>query len=187
MSSSRPYRITVRETLREVLVADWVETRMELPPILPPAETGALLAGILRERGFTGDGDTLTRERKGVTTTVHPGTGQVTVSADVDELIDLSEEGDLPACTPCAERAKESLRAGLQEKLRTEADDRQRALQTEATNRLEGALAELGCELERIANQVTSTALKRKAASLGEIKKIIHDNQTGAVTIVVEV
>jgi hypothetical protein len=185
---SRPYRITVKETLQKVLVAeDSVRTKMDLPPILGPEETGEILARVLKERGFEEDGNVLSREGGGVRVEVDPGSGEVTVSARDSEEIDLSDEGDLPACTPCAERAKESLRQGLREKLSGEANERNRALQTRTTDRLEGALGELGCELERVGNQVAATALRRKAASLGEIKQIVHDNETGAVTIVVEV
>jgi hypothetical protein len=187
MASSRPYRIIVRETLRKILVADdFVQTKMDLPPILPPEQTSEILARMLQERGFRSEGDTLVREHRGVKAEVDPGTGQVTVSARASEEVDLSGEGDLPACTPCAERARESLRQGLREKLESEADARKRDLQTQTTSRLEGALAELGCELERVAHQVTATALKRKAATLGEIKRISQDS-SGAVTIVVEV
>jgi hypothetical protein len=188
MASSRPYRLTVKETLHKVLVAeDSVRTKLDLPPILPPEQTSELLARMLRERGFTGEGDVLVRTRGGVKAEVHSGTGEVTVSARGSEEIDLSDEGNLPACTPCADRAREALREGLREKLNNEADARKRDLQTQVTDRLEGALMELGCELERVANRVTSSALKRKAAALGEIKKITQDPESGAMTIVVEV
>jgi hypothetical protein len=188
MATSRPYRITVKETLQKVLVAeDSVQTKLDVLPILPPDQTGEILTKVLKERGFTDQGGTLIRERRGVQVEIDPGTGQVTVSTGSSEEVDLSAEGNLPDCTPCAERAKESLREGLQEKLASEANARNRDLQTQVTNRLEGTLVELGCELERVANQVTATALRRKAATLGEIKQITHDNETGAVTIVVEV
>jgi FtsH ternary system domain X5 len=188
LASSRPYRLTVRETLQKVLVAeDSVQTKLDLPPILPPGQTSEILAKVLKERGFTEQGASLVRESGGVKTEIQPGTGEVKVSAQGSEEVDLSDEGDLPACSPCAERAKETLRVGLREKLTREADSRKRGLQTQVTDRLEGALGELGCELERVANQVTSSALKRKAALLGQIKQITQDPESGAMTIVVEV
>jgi hypothetical protein len=187
MASSRPYRIIVRETLQKILVAeDFVQTKMDLPPILPPEQTSEILTRALEERGFHSEGHTLVRERRGVKAEVDPGTGQVTVSARGSEEVDLSDEGELPGCSPCAERARESLRQGLREKLQGEADALERDLQTRTTDRLEGALAELGCELERVAHQVTATALKKKAASIGQIKRITQE-PSGAVTIVVEV
>jgi hypothetical protein len=188
MATSRPYRITVKETLRKILVAeDSVQTTMDLLPILPPEQTSAILVRVLKEHGFSEEDGQLVRSSGGVITEIDPGTGQVTVSAGSSEEFDESKEGDLPACPPCAERAKESLREGLLEKLANEADERKRDLQTEVSDRLEEALGELGCELERVANQVTSSALKRKAAELGEIKHITQDTETGAMTIVVEV
>jgi hypothetical protein len=188
VANSRPYRITVRETIHKILVAeDSVRTRLDLPPILPPEQTSEILTRVLKSRGFTEEGDTLVRQRGGVKAEIDPGTGEVTVSAHGSEEIDLSKEGNLPACTPCAERAKDALREGLREKLNNEADDRKRSLQTQVTDRLEGALGELGCELERVANQVTSSALTRKAATLGEIKKITQDPETGSMTIIVQV
>jgi hypothetical protein len=187
MSTSRPYRITVKETYQKILVAeDSVRTKLELLPILPPERTSAILAQALKDRGFTEEGVALVRERRGVRTEIDPGTGQVTVSARASEAIDLSREGDLPSCSPCAERARTALREGLREKLRSEAEARNRDLQTQLTDRLEGALGELGCELERVVAQVTAEALTEKAASLGEIKQITHD-KGGAMTIVVKV
>ncbi len=188
MASSRPYRITVREVLQKVIVAeDHVTTRLDLPPILPPGETAEVLTRVLKERGFAPEGDRLVRERGGVRAEVGPDTGELTVSAEAREEVDLSDEGDLPACSPCAERAKVALREGLKAKLSGEADRRERGLQAEVTGRLEGALGELGCEMERVVNRVTAAALKRKAASLGAIKEISEDTQTGALTIKVEV
>jgi hypothetical protein len=188
MASSRPYHLTVRETLQKVLIAeDSVQTTLDLPPILPPEQTSAILDRVLKERGFAPEGGKLVREHGGVRAEIDTDTGQVRVSAKGSEEIDLSDEGDIPACSPCAERARVAVRAGLREKLSKEADNRQRDLQTEVTDRLEGAIGELACELERVANQVTSSALKRKAAALGEIKQITQDEQTGAMTIVVEV
>jgi hypothetical protein len=189
MASSRPYRLTVRETLQKVLVAeDSVHTKLEMPPILPPDQTSEILTRVLKERGFNEGGDNLlVRERGGVKAEVEPRTGDVTISARGSEDVDLSDEGDLPACSPCAERAREAMRVGMREKLNREADARERSLQDQITDRLEGAIGELGCELERVVNQVTSSALKRKAASLGQITKITQDPETGSMTIVVQV
>jgi hypothetical protein len=38
-----------------------------------------------------------------------------------------------------------------------------------------------------VVNRVTAEALKRKAASLGQIKEMTEDPQAGSLTIVVEV
>lgn len=191
MASSRPYRITVRETLQKTVGAsDRVGTRLELPPILPPAAMSGHLARVLGERGFApdhGSPGSLSRSRDGVTARIDPATGEVDVSASGSVDLDLSDEGDLPGCSPCAERSRASIAAGLRRRLETQAGEAQRVLQNEVTDRLEGAIGELGCELERVANQVTASALKEKARSLGEIKQITQDPQTGSMTIVVAV
>ncbi len=55
------------------------------------------------------------------------------------------------------------------------------------TDRLEGRLADLKTELDQAVNRVTAEALKRKAASMGRIKEIADDPESGSLTIVVEV
>ncbi len=190
MANSRPYRLGVRVTLDKVIVAkDSVQTKIDLPPILPSSERTEILTKVLREKEFKGENGSgiLTRERGGVNIDIDPTDGNVTVSTEGDEDIHLEDEGNLPACPPCAERAKESLREGLQEKLNKEADQKERDLQRKVTDRLEGALAEIACELEKTANQVTGTMLKRRAAQMGVIKSIEHNNETGEVKIVVAV
>ena len=60
-------------------------------------------------------------------------------------------------------------------------------LQGQVTDRLEGKLSDLRQELDQVVNRVTAEALKRKAESLGRIKELTEDQQTGSMTIVVEV
>ncbi len=164
MANSRPYRLGVKVSLDKVIVAkDSVQTKIDLPPILPPSERASILTKVLKEKGFRENGGgPLTRERGGVNIEIDPNDGNVTVSTEGDEDIHLEEEGNLPGCPPCAVRAKESLKEGLQDKLNKEADLRERNLQREVTDRLEGALAEIACELEKTANQVTADMLRRK-------------------------
>jgi hypothetical protein len=192
MSSSRPYRLTVKETLQRTLVAeDHVETTLTIPPILPPEKTEGILRRVLKERGFEDndpeEGRRMTRSNGGVNVSIDPSNGTVTVSASDSTEASESGEGNLPACSPCAERAREGVRESLRERLGRALDERERELVRGVTERLEGSLAELGCELERISNSVTSSAIKQKARELGEIKSITQDEETGAMTIVIEV
>jgi hypothetical protein len=60
-------------------------------------------------------------------------------------------------------------------------------LQAQATAELERHLDELQPEIGRIVNKVTREALKAKAARLGSVKEIAEDEETGAMTIKVEV
>lgn len=186
---SRPYRVTVRESLQRTVVAeDSVKTRLEVLPLLGEAETQEILKRTLKERGFEEDGDKMSREKGKIRTEIDPATGDVEVSSKDSRDIDESAEGDLPnSGCGCAVRAKEALRQNLRDNLKNIANQKERDLQVEVTNRLEGALQGIACELERIANQVTGTSLRRRAQQLGQIKSITHDNEKGELTIVVEV
>ena len=48
-------------------------------------------------------------------------------------------------------------------------------LQGKVTDRLEGELGDLRQELDQAVNRVTAEALKRKAASLGQVKEMTED------------
>lgn len=178
MSSSRPWKVTVREPLRETVVAkDEVRTSLEIPPILAPEQTAQVLGRILKEHGFDDEGGKMVREDGGVRVEVDPGTGGVSVSAS--ESADVPPEEPKGGC-PCAARLRE--RAA-----KAAAADVEKGLQARVTGRLERALGPLGCELEKVANQVTAKALIERAKQVGELKRIVHDDATGEVTVVVEV
>jgi hypothetical protein len=88
---------------------------------------------------------------------------------------------------PAEKTVKKSLQKQLQSDLERQAKHEQGKLQSEATKRLEGELADLQKELNQAINRVTAEALKRKAAQLGAIKEMSEDPQTGSLTIKVEV
>lgn len=190
MAASRPYRLTLKETLDRTVVADdSVSTRLEIPDILPPQQTAEVLSRHLRGRGFTEDGGgNLTRSQGRITVDVDPNTREVTVTGRAEEGIHLEDEADSPqgGCG-CVERNKERIKEGLRERLRKMADDQEKDLQRQVTAELEEAVAKVGCELERVAAQTTATALKRRAQEIGRIKSIQQDEKSGVVTIVVEV
>ncbi len=187
MSSGRPYRITVREVLRKTVVAeDHVGTQLELPPVLPPHRTTELLGKALEKRGFEDQGSgIMKRDGGGVKVEVNTVTAEVKASASGSSDIDISEEGNLPGCHPCAQRAKESLHDGLRKKLERRAEHEECDLQTEVTNKLEKAVVELGCEMERVVNEVTAEALKEQAREMGTITRVTRDER-GGITIVVQ-
>lgn len=178
---SRPFKITTNSPHPGTSVAatDEVRTRIELPPILPPEQQAGLLAQVLKERGFSDSGGgKLTREEDGVRVEVDPDGGGVTISAE--ESTDVPVEDDNRGGCTCAVRLRQAARESVR-------DNVAKGLQARVTGRLEKALAAIGCELERVGNQVTSKALVAKARTIGEVKRITHDNQGGGVTIVVEV
>jgi hypothetical protein len=87
---SRAYRITLKGS-------DEIRTRLELLDILPPEATAELLREELKSRGFAEHADgTLSRERGGVTVTVDPCSGEVSVTSEVAESVALeADHGDV--------------------------------------------------------------------------------------------
>jgi hypothetical protein len=188
---SRAYRIKVRESLSRVLRAsDHVSTQLEILAILPPADTAALLAEALQQRGFEPRGNQLVREQGGVTVAVDPATATVTVQAAASKEVTLEAERQgysFDEDGRHSREAKKALSAELQQALAEKADKQEAELQGKLTDRLEAQLGDIRQELNQVVNQVTATALKRKAAQMGQIKEVTEDAQTGSMTIVVEV
>ena len=189
---SRSYRISVRECVNRVIRAeDRVTTDLEMLAVLPPEQMAALLADELERRGYRRESDgVLTRHDDGVTVSVDPTKGKVTVTATA--ATDLNLEGQKEGRSfddagQHAKRTRDALRQELQRDLQRQASEKETGLQTAVTDRLEARLGGLRTELDEAVNRVTAEALKRKAAQLGRIKEITEDPQAGSLTIVVEV
>ena len=185
MASGRPWKLTAQPPVKGAVVADdCVETKIDLPPLLPPGEAAGLLRQELARRHFEeGEGGSMSRERDGVKVTVDPPSGAVRVSVEASEEVELPPENP----SPCSCRMRDRLREGLSASQRGALGSARERLQRAVTSRLEGSLARLGCELEGIAHRVTAEALKAKAGRLGEVKQITEGPQAGSLTIVVEV
>jgi hypothetical protein len=188
---SRAYRISVRESMDRTLRAeDRVCTRLEILEVLPPEQMAGLLSDELERRGFKKEGDALVRREKGIVIAVCPETGEVSVTAEAKERVSLEATKDGRAYDdvgPHAGRIREQLKEEARRDLEKKAQEKNSALQTEVTDKLEAALGGLRQELDQAVNRVTAEALKRKAAQLGQIKELTEDPQTGSLTIVVEV
>jgi len=188
---SRAYRVSVKESVNRVIRAeDKVSTDLEIIEVLPPEDMGRLLADELAKRGFEREGEVMVRRENGVTVTVDPKTGTVTVSAEATEQV--TEETEKTGhgyddVGPGQEKIRENLRNEAQKELEKKVQERNASLQNQVTDRLEKELGEIRGELDQAVNKVTAEALKRKAASMGQIKEITEDEQTGNLTIVVEV
>lgn len=188
---SRAYRITVKESLqRDLTASDEVCSGLEILEILPPEQMAELLRGELKGRGFQDEGEKLVRSENGVTVTVDPKTGEISVKAETSDNVDLKAERDDwgyedvgPGEGVLRQRAQEQLKQDLERR----ASQQQAKLQTEATEKLEGHLDDVRKELGKAVNRVTAEALKRKAASLGQIKEMTEDPESGSLTIKVEV
>jgi hypothetical protein len=164
--------------------------RLEMLEILAPQEMSSLLTEELERRGFQRQGGNLVRREDTITVTVEPASATVTVQAEAAENVKL--EGvkvgqSYEDVGPSTRQTKAALREQLREELEQEAKQRNAELATRVTNQLEGRLVDLREELDKIVNRVTAEALKRKAARLGRIKEMTEDQETGSLTIVLEV
>jgi hypothetical protein len=115
----------------------------------------------------------------------------VTVQAQAEEHVDLeaskSVVADSDAGPKLSEQARKAAQEELRQSLKRDADKKAASLQQEVTERLEGRLADLRKELDQAVNRVTAEALKRRAAQIGQIKEMTEDQESGSLTIVVEV
>jgi hypothetical protein len=188
---SRAYRIRVRESIsQELSASDEVCADLEILEILPGEQMAELLAGELKTRGFEEKDGKLVRTRDGVSVSVDPNSGEVTVRAEAGEKVELETEKEgwgYDDIGPQAKHVRKELAAEAKLDLERRAARQQERLQGEATQKLEAALIEARKELNDAVNAVTREALKQKAAQLGQIKEMTEDPEAGSLTIKVEV
>jgi hypothetical protein len=188
---SRAYRIRVSESLNRTLRAeDSVSTQLELLEVLPAEQMAALLREELKGRGFEECEDQLVRTDGGLTTTVDPASGTVTVRSDSEREIELQSQREglgYDDFGPGEKTVRKALAKQLKDELSKQAEHEQDKLQSAATKRLEGHLDDLRRELNTAVNRVTAEALKQKAAQIGQIKEMTEDAQSGSLTIKVEI
>lgn len=185
---SRAYRIAVKESLsRHVQVDDGVCSQLELLPILSKERMGELLAQELQQKGFERRGNTVTRkEGDGVKTDVNLETGEVSVVAEGHQELNLNTERTAVANNPNDKEREKALREAAKQALEREAKAEEEALRRKVTEQLEGTLRDLKGELDGVVNKVTATALKQRAAELGQVEEV-HEDANGGLTIKVRV
>lgn len=185
---SRAYRISVKESLsRTVQVDDGVCSSIELLPILARERMRELLAAELAQRGFTRDGTTATRkEGADVRVEVDLESGEISVTAEGHQQLELTAERTAVVDADLPGDKENQLRKGAKEALEREAKAEEEALRRQVTERLEGTLRGLKEELDGVVNRVTGTALKQRAAELGEVQEV-HEEANGSLTIKVRV
>jgi hypothetical protein len=188
---SRAYRISVKESVNRVIRAeDQVSTELEIIEVLPCEDMARLLADELEKRGFKREGEVMVRTEEGVTVSVDPKTGTVTVRAEMQESV--TEETEKTGhgyddVGPSQDKIRENLKSEAQKDLERKVQERNASLQNKVTDQLEQQLGDIRAELDQAVNRVTAEALKQKARSMGQIKEMTEDPQTGNLTIVVEV
>lgn len=185
---SRAYRISVKESLsRTVHVDDGVCSSLELLPILEKERMRELLAAELAQRGFRRDGEAARRKEAGdVLVEVDLTSGEISVTAEGHADLKLEAERVTVVPEESAGNQERLLRAQAQQSLEREAKAEEEALRRQVTERLEGTLRNLKGELDEVVNRVTATALKQRAAELGEVQEI-HEEANGSLTIKVRV
>ncbi len=185
---SRAYRINVKESLsRHVQVDDGVCSSLELLPILEKARMRELLAAELEGKGFKREGNTSTRkEGDGITVSVELDTGEVSVTAEGHADVNLETERTAVVDNTLAGDRERHLRDAARQSLEREAKAEEEALRRKVTEQLEAKLRDLKDELDGVVNKVTGTALKQRAAELGQVEEI-HEEANGSITIKVRV
>jgi hypothetical protein len=188
---SRAYRIRVKESVRQDLSAsDEVCADLEILEILPGDQMAELVARELKQRGYEEKDGKLVKTKDGVTVTVDPKSGEVTVKAEEGEHVELATEKEGWAYDdvgPRGQTVRKQLSDQAKAELERRAERQQEKLQGEATEQLEGAVGEVRKELNDAVNAATREALKQKAAQLGQIKEMSEDPEAGSLTIKVEV
>jgi hypothetical protein len=188
---SRAYRIAVRESIKRVIRArDHVSTELEILDILPREQMAQLLERELAGRGFKPKGKQLVRSQDGVTVTLDPESGKVTVQSEMEQKVEVQGERvgrSYDEGGTSARQTREVLRKELKADLETQVALREGELQGQATDKLEQELGDLRGELNQVVNRVTAEALKEKAKQLGTIKEMTEDPESGSLTIVLEV
>jgi hypothetical protein len=185
---SRAYRIAVRESLsRHVQVDDGVSSSLELLPILQKERMRELLAAELQARGFTREGTAATRKQEGgVSVKVDLDSGAVDIVAEGHADLELSTERSAVVAGPGDTTRTQALKQAARVALEREASAEEEALRKKVTRQLEGTLQDLRGELDGVVNRVTASALKARAAELGEVQAI-HEEPNGNLTIKVRV
>jgi hypothetical protein len=188
---SRAYRIRVKESISQDLSAsDEVCSDLEILEILPGDQMADLLKKELADRGFEEEDGKMVRTKDGVSVSVDPKSGEVSVKSETGEKVELETEKEgwgYDDVGPRSQQIRKQLSEQAKAELERRAQRHQDRLQGEATERLEGAMAEVRKELNDAVNSVTREALKQKAAQLGQIKEMTEDPEAGSLTIKVEV
>jgi DNA anti-recombination protein RmuC len=188
---SRAYRIRVKESVsKDLKASDEVCADLEVLEILPGDQMAELLKKELEARGFQEEDGKMVRTKDGVTVSVDPKAGEVTVRAEKAEKVELETEKEgwgYDDVGPRSNQVRKQLSEQAKADLERRADRQQERLQGEATERLEQVMGEVRKELSDSVNSVTREALKQKAAQMGQIKEMTEDPEAGSLTIKVEV
>lgn len=180
--------IRVAEAQRRFIhVEDAVCTDVELLPILPPERLSEILARELEGRGFVVEEGVAKRTDDGVVIEVDLETARVSARVERGESVERKASTELRSpSSELGEQKEKEVRDKLRAAIEQELEKDTARLQKEVTAKLEAKLRDLQKEIDEVSNRVAGTALKEKAASLGEILELSED-ESGSITIKVKV
>jgi hypothetical protein len=170
---SRAYRVRWVKASRSVTAGDRLKMNVDLLDILPQDDMRALLAAELKADGWK-------REEDGSWSVVHEGV-HVRLSADASELVlTVDKEQRVTASAVSerdAERQADAAAESATERLQTQAAEALAKVEPDVRERFGKALQRAYVE-----------ALKRKAASLGDVESMQENRRDdGEVEIVIKV
>jgi FtsH ternary system domain X5 len=156
---SRAYRVSWVNVTGSVTTSDTLTMGVSLLPILPPSAMSALLRDELAKEGWTRSADgSMHKTVEGLPATLDPDAAKVTIKA--------SAEGEVKERGVNKQDAEENLVRGKQAREQALKDDLRKAL----TSAESVARKELGDATQR----AYLTALKQKAASMGQVESVLE-------------
>lgn len=189
---SRAYRITLKNSQTRVLSAqDEISTTLEILEILSGEEMAELLRKELTARGFQPAEDGSMARREGpLAIRIDPCTGKVTVKMEGSQEVQVEAQKEVigfddigPSARELHQQAEQLLKESFDQKF----DAEEEKLQRQLTGELERRLNDIQPEISQIVNKVTREALKRKAERMGQVREIHENEETGELTIKLEV
>ncbi len=197
---SYPYRVVVTKGVEESIQAsDRSERVVELPPILDRKTTQDLFEKALKDRGWEGDGNTLTKKGDdGLVQTVDLETGVVVTTAEGDTVIEkkltLEGHGDSWGQPTAADKEslKQQVEARIDKRLKItekERESRRRELEKDLAERLEKSEEARTEELNAALLEVYAESLKEKAKGMGTISEVREERcpETGEYELVIRI
>jgi hypothetical protein len=161
-----------------------VTSSIELLDVLPTDRMEALLRAELKERGFEEDGELLVQvQDDGVLVEIDPRARTVTIRAITDTEVELEHTKESRVYGESEEKAEHALREHARAMLERQAERTSTAQKSELAARLEGRLRDLRTELDAVSHRVIASALKERAAQLGEVREIEEDEDAQSLTI----
>jgi len=185
---SRAYKVQVSESIsRHVKVGDGVQSKLEILDILGQDAMREILRQELIGIGFEECEDDVARtDEDGVETRINLKTRAVDISSRVDEEIKVDVDVEIWGEDDNANIEAHNRRRVL-DGMEKKADAAEAKLREGVTKKLEAKLGDIRRELDQVVNRVTSSALKQKAASMGEIREISENQETGELVIRIKV